>query len=176
MQIDDGGSYSLKGTIHPKIEPEIAFIAAKELSGQVSVEDVFAAIDGVCAALEILDSRYKGFQYFSLPDVVADNSSSSMFIIGKPVKNFRSLDLARLAMRFQVNGELAHEAQSSAISGNPLLSVVALCELLAKRKQSIPKGSLILAGAATAAVSLEAGMKVELHVDGLPGVSVSMAL
>lgn len=40
-----------------------------------------AAIDGVAVALEIIDSRYAGFE-FRLPDVVADNTSAAAFVVG----------------------------------------------------------------------------------------------
>ena len=40
-----------------------------------------AACSGVGPALEILDSRYRDFKYFSLSDVVADNASSSHVVL-----------------------------------------------------------------------------------------------
>src|SRR5271156_1191079 len=33
MQVEDGAHFSLKGKIHPKIEPEIAFLIKKEIRG-----------------------------------------------------------------------------------------------------------------------------------------------
>ena len=42
---------------------------------------VNTVVRGVCAALEIIDSRYENFK-FTLPDVVADNASSTRFVLG----------------------------------------------------------------------------------------------
>ena len=82
MQVPAGGMLRLQGAIHPKIEPEIAFRTSRELRGRISREQALDACASVFAAMEILDSRYTDFKYFSLPDVVADNSSSSLFVLG----------------------------------------------------------------------------------------------
>ena len=58
------------------------------------MEDVPSVCERIGVALEILDSRYVGFKYFSLPDVVADNASSSHFVLGDSVR-FSDIGLAR---------------------------------------------------------------------------------
>jgi len=165
------GRMSLSGAIHPKVEPEVAFRLARPLSGgDVTEAHVLDACDAVCAALEILDSRYVGFKYFSLPDVVADNASSSKLVIGPWIPVERGRNYADLLMAMSVNGAVREEARSSAISGNPLTSVVQLVQLLANFGQSLPAGATVLAGAATTAVPLERGMEVSLKVTSLPPV------
>src|ERR1700682_1211796 len=72
--------------IHPKIEPEIAFITARELRGNISRDEALKACSGVAPAMDVLDSRFVGFKLFSLPDVVADNCSSWRFVLGEPTK------------------------------------------------------------------------------------------
>jgi 2-oxo-3-hexenedioate decarboxylase len=162
-----GDRMSLTGTIHPKAEPEIAFRTSRILRGEVSRDEALAACDGVCAALEVLDSRFVGFKYFSLPDVVADNASSSRYLLG-PWQSPAGLALDRLEMVMSVDGEPVERAVSSAISGDPVLSIVELCRLLASHGRELPAGSIVLAGAATSAVALQPGMRVSLRVDGLP--------
>ncbi len=131
MAVADGGAFSLAGKIHPKIEPEIAFRTARELRGPITREQALDAVSGVFAAMEILDSRYVGFKYFSLPDVVADNSSSAHFVVSNDESaDPRKLDLANLQMTMSVNGKPVQSALSNAISGDPVLSLVQLCELL----------------------------------------------
>jgi 2-oxo-3-hexenedioate decarboxylase len=125
--------------------------------------------------MEILDSRYVGFKYFSLPDVIADNSSSSQFVLGTEVVAPRALDLAALEMVMSVDGQPVERALSSAISGDPVVSVVQLCELLAARGLALPAGSVVLAGAATTAVQLAVGQRIELAVSGLGVVRVDVA-
>ena len=173
MQLIDGGTLPLKGSIHPKIEPEVAFKIARELRGNITLEQAAEACSGVAPAMEILDSRYRGFKYFSLPDVVADNSSSFLFVVGATWRPLSGLALDQLKMTMSVNGEPKQMAESSAISGHPLVSIVQLCELLAKRDRTLPAGSIVMAGAATVAEVLHAGDRIELVVDGLGSVSVT---
>jgi 2-oxo-3-hexenedioate decarboxylase len=174
MQVPAGGVFRLQGTIHPKIEPEIAFRTSRELRGRITREQALDACASAMAAMEILDSRYIDFKYFSLPDVVADNSSSSMFVLGTTERPPRELDLTRLQMSMEVNGAQVQSALSNAISGDPILSVVQLCELLDARGESLPAGSIVLAGAATAAHMMQPGDQVRLTVEGLGSVSVSV--
>lgn len=174
MQVPAGGVFRLQGFIHPKIEPEIAFRTSRELRGRISREEALEGCASVFAAMEILDSRYLDFKYFSLPDVVADNSSSSMFVLGTTERSPRELELGRLEMVMEVNGARVQSALSSAISGDPVLSVVQLCELLDARGEVLPAGSIVLAGAATAAHMLQPGDEVRLTVEGLGSVSVSV--
>ena len=174
MMLTNGSSFSMKGSIHPKIEPEVAFLITKNLKGKVSREQVLDACGGVCAALEILDSRYEHFKYFSMEDVISDNSSSSHYILGPYLKDFSHLNLANLDMKISINEEVAEAGNSSAISGDPVVSVIQLCELLEERGQEIPAGCFVLAGAATAAVNLEIGMQVSLKVEGLKSLKISV--
>ena len=68
-------------------------------------------------------------------------------------------------MKMNVNDQLAQEGISSAISDDPIMSIVELVELMGQRGRSAEAGMIVLAGAATAAVALEPGMKVRLTVD-----------
>ena len=107
-----------------------------------------------------------------MEDVIADNSSSSHFVVGPWLTNFRNLDLKNLKMVMSANGQIVQSGVSSDISGDPILSVVQLCELLAARHQKLAAGSVVLAGAATIAENLKPGLKISLRVDGLDPVSV----
>ncbi len=174
MQVADGGYFSLQGSIHPKIEPEIAFFMKSDLRGEVTREQALSACGGVTSALEILDSRYTEFKYFSMEDVIADNSSSSHFVVGPWLRDFAGLDLLNLKIEMSVDGRVAQVGVSRDISNDPVLSIVQLCELLAQRGQTLKAGSIVLAGAATVAEMLKPGIKVSLKVDHLPSCSVSV--
>ena len=168
------GNFRMAGTLHPKIEPEIAFHFADGLKGCPGRSEVLAACTGVCAALEILDSRYRDFKYFSLPDVVADNASSSHFVLADSWTDVDGVELGELELAMSLDGVVRQRARGNAISGDPVLSVVQLCALLDSRGRTLPPDSVVLAGAATAAEPLQVGQVVSLHVDRLPVVNVSI--
>jgi len=168
----DGAEFPLAGTIHPRIEPEIAFRLGRELKGRPSPEEALAACSNVCAALEIIDSRYKAFK-FKLPDVVADNSSCKAFVLGtwQPVPTIQKL--GALAMSLTVGGKAVRNGNSSHILGNPANSLATLVGMLSDRGLRLAKGAVVLAGAATEAVALESGAIVEAEVEELGRASVT---
>jgi len=170
MQLRPGEPFALQGRIHPKAEPEIALRVKRMLDGRqgpVSADEAWDAVDEVAPAIEVLDSRYVGFKYFSLPDVIADNASSSDYLIGSTVpRPAHWSDLESWKIEFIVNGALQQQALGAEISGSPIRSLVELTALLALRNQVLPAGSWVLLGAATPAVALESGMTVELLLSG----------
>jgi 2-oxo-3-hexenedioate decarboxylase len=166
MRINDGGEILLKGRIHPKAEPEIAFVLKRELRGQPSLAEAMAAVEGVCAALEVIDSRFKNFE-FALPDVVADNGSSSGFVLGGVMRKPTSLDLGNLGILLELDGKPQQFGSTAAILGHPGRSLAALVALLEAEGKSLPAGSIVLAGAATAAIPLSKGSWVRATFQGL---------
>jgi 2-oxo-3-hexenedioate decarboxylase len=150
--------------VHPKIEPEIAFVTGRELRGKISREEALAACSAVAPALEILDSRFIGFKYFSLPDVVADNCSSWRFALGA-LRDPR--DTGGLRMRMLLDGRVVQETDSNSISGHPIESLVQLVAMLDAHALALPARSIVLAGAATVAEPLRPGVHVSLEVESL---------
>ena len=174
MQVKNEGIFSLQKSIHPKIEPEVAFLMGRELKGTPKREEALSAISEIYPCLEILDSRYLTFKYFSMEDVIADNSSSSHFVLGPALTDFRerNLVLENLQVKMKINDEVSSEGNTGLISGDPVLSIIQLCELLEKRGRTLPAGNLVLAGACTMAISLEPQMKISVEVQELGSASV----
>ena len=169
------GSFHLRGSLHPKIEPEIAFRFARGLPANADRAAVLSACTGVGPALEILDSRYRDFKYFSLPDVVADNSSSSHVVLPGRWLEIDGRDLGKVELVMSVDGTPRQRATGSAISGDPALSMVQLSALLAGHGRTLEPGSVVLAGAATAAEQLAPGMEVRLDAGWLGSLSLRVA-
>lgn len=174
MRLEEGGVLPYAQLCHPRVEPEVAFLLDKELRGPVSPAEALLCVDGVCAALEVIDSRYRDFK-FTLADVVADNASSSYFVLGTCVKAAHDLDLGNLGMVMEINGVVSQIGSSAAIYEHPARSLATLANLLAELGESIAAGSVVLAGGATAAVALQTQDRVRLRVDGLATVSFSVS-
>lgn len=172
MQAPDGGTFSTKNSIHPRIEPEVAFILKKAITSPISLSEAPSYIEAIAPALEIIDSRYQNFK-FSLADVVADNCSSSGFILGP--YNKPDTDIHNLGMLLHINGSLMHTGSSAAILGNPMRALPEMARLALAYGQELPEGCVILAGAATPAVHIHSGDFVQLEMEGLGNVSVSIS-
>ncbi len=171
MLFEDGGAVDFARFVHPRAEPEVAFLMRKPLFGQVTPLSALDAVEAVAPAVEIIDSRYEEFK-FSLPDVIADNASSSGFVVG--LWNGRETAIDNLGMILSVNGRPREFGSSAAILGHPLRSLVAAARLVAEAGEVLEAGSIVLAGAATAAVALAPGQHVGLEVQTLGRVQFSV--
>ncbi|WP_299597660.1 fumarylacetoacetate hydrolase family protein [uncultured Microbulbifer sp.] len=167
MQIEEGGTLDLANFIHPRVEPEIAFLLKKDLCGPVSFTEAMDAVEAVAPALEIIDSRYRDFR-FSLHDVIADNCSSSGFVVGQWRRDLTQLD--NLGMVLEMDGAAVEFGSSAAILGNPWRSLVAAARLASERGRVLKAGWTVLAGAATAARPLTAGNYIRLQCEALGDV------
>jgi 2-oxo-3-hexenedioate decarboxylase len=164
MLVDDGATIDLERYVHPRVEPEIAFILKHPLSGRVSMAQAAAALEAVAPAIEIIDSRYENFK-FSLTDVVADNTSSSGYVIGPWCDP--ATDIANLGMLLEIDGRPVQIGSSAAILDHPLRSLVAAARVAAAAGEPLAAGCVIMAGGATAAEALAPGNHVRLSVQGL---------
>lgn len=172
MQIPDDGVLDLARFVHPRIEPEVAFRLKAPLSGAVGSSEAFAAIEAVAPAMEIIDSRYADFR-FTLCDVVADNSSSSAFVLGAWRAPFG--DLSNLGMTLSVNGRAVQFGSSGAILGNPVRSLVAASRLAGEAGLVLEPGWIVLCGAATSAEALAPGTHIRLEAEQLGRVDLHVA-
>ena len=168
MRLAEGGDLHRARYVHPRVEPEIAYILAKPLSGEVTAAEALGAVEAVAPALEIIDSRYRDFK-FALPDVVADNSSSSGFYVGAWAK--RDTDVSNLGIVMEVNGRPVQIGSSAAILGNPIRSLVAAARLVGRAGERLEPGDIVLAGGATAAHPLTPGDHVRTAFQALGTVS-----
>lgn len=171
MLVEDGGVLDIGGLAHPRIEPEIAFLIGRPLSGAVTPAEAVRAVAGVAVAHEILDSRYEDFR-FTLPDVIADNASAARFGVG-PWHDPDSLDLGNLGMTVEIDGRPVATGSSAAILGHPLRSLVAAARLAGEAGIDLEPGFTVLAGAATAAVPLPRGAHVRILAAGLGRTEVT---
>jgi 2-oxo-3-hexenedioate decarboxylase len=169
--VPDGDVVDMTQLIHPKVEAEIAFVTARELSGDVSIDEVLAATEFVLPAIEVIDSRFKDFK-FDVQSVIADNTSAARYVVGGAPRRPDGLDLRLLGVVMERNGELVGTAAGAAVMGHPAASVVALVRWLADSGQALPAGSLVMTGGVTEAVAVHSGDHVTARVQDLGTVGV----
>jgi 2-oxo-3-hexenedioate decarboxylase len=157
--------------IHPRAEPEIAFLLGRDVDGATATTaSVLAATEGVLPALELLDSRYEDFK-FTLPDVIADNASAAGFIVGGRLLPPSALDVQLEGMVLRVDGEVVHTAAGAAVSGHPAAAVAWLAQEVGR----LPAGALVLSGGLTAPVGLAPGTVVHAEFTHLGSVTLRCA-
>ena len=170
--VADGGEVKVSELIHPKVEPEIAFVTRTELRGPgCNIASVLAASDIVLPGIEVIDSRYRDFK-FDVKSVIADNTSAVRFVVGGHAVDARSVDLRTTGIVLEKNGVPVALGAGAAVLGHPAAAVAMLVNHLGRRGKSLPAGSLVLSGGATEAVSVQAGDHVRLRVQGMGSVSL----
>lgn len=171
FSVPDGGEIKHSELIHPKVEPEIVFVTKKALKGPgCHIAAVLAATDFVMPGIEIIDSRYRDFK-FDLKSVIADNCSSSRFVLGGQMTPVDGIDLRTLGVVMEKNGEPVAIGAGAAVLGHPATAIAALANHLAQYGEEIPAGTMILSGGATEAVSVAPGDNVTLRIQTLGSCS-----
>jgi 2-oxo-3-hexenedioate decarboxylase len=164
MQVEEGGGTDFARYVHPRVEPEIAFVLRRPLSGHENAAEALAAVEAIAPALEIIDSRYRDFK-FSLPEVIADNASSSGFVVGAWHDPRRAFD--NLGLVLAIDGRTVQVGSTAAILGHPLRSLVAAARLSAAAGEPLQAGWVVMAGGATQAEWIQPGQYVSLQMEGL---------
>ncbi|HEX6659644.1 MAG TPA: hypothetical protein VF065_16250 [Ilumatobacter sp.] len=171
-QLPAGATIALDELIHPRCEPEIVFQMANDLEGPgVTARDVLDATANVCGGIEIIDSRYERFT-FTLPDVIADNTSAARFVVGSDTVRAGDIDLRLVECVFEIDSATVASATGEALLGDPAECVALLANHLAARGRRIEAGWTVLAGALTDAFPLVAGTRAAAHYTDLGTVVI----
>lgn len=172
MELPAGAPARLDQFIHPRAEPEIAFVLGDRLQGPgVTAARAVTAIAAVIGCIEVIDSRYRDFR-FTLPDVVADNASSGGFVTGCLSRPPAGLDLGLEACLLEVDGQVVDSATGAAVYGHPGQALALAANELAARGYALEPGWLVLTGGLTDAVTLAAGSSIAAHFTHLGSIVV----
>lgn len=175
MEYGEGLPIPMTALHQPKIEAEVAFVLGRDLDMErPTLVDVMRAIDFAVPALEIVGSRIADWN-IRLVDTVADNASSSGYVIGGTPRTLSQLNLRDCAMQMHVEGERVSSGQGAACLGHPLNAVVWLARTLAAHHAPLRGGQLVLSGALGPMVAVQAGKTYTATIEGLGSVNATFA-
>jgi 2-keto-4-pentenoate hydratase len=158
----DGTELPASHLILPRVEAEFAFLLAQDLAGPgVTAAHVLAATAGVCAAFEVVDSRFRP-KAPTPEDGTADNGSHGYAVIGARLVPVMGVDLASLNVRLEINKQVKGAGSGANIAGNPAHAVAALAH-----HQPLKAGEIILTGSVSGAFPIHAGDEVRAVFDQL---------
>ena len=170
MVVADGGAMELDSLIQPMVEPELAFILDRDVSGPgVTRPDVLDATRTIIPCLEVIDSRIVDWQ-IAFVDTVADNGSSARCIFGEAVP-YAGRELAAVAGVMSRNGKVTGRATGEAVLGHPAEAVAWLANALGELGSGLRAGEYVLSGSFMTAIRAERGDRFEGSFSGLGSVS-----
>lgn len=158
--------------IHPRAEPELAFLLEQDLAGPVTAAQACRATALVLPAIEVIDSRFAGFR-FGLADVIADNTSAARVVFGSVFLRPVEADLRLIGMVYSRNGSVESTAAGAAILGNPWEALAWLARRAWQLGRPLRAGHMVLAGALADAVFVNPGDSVRVEFDRLGSLSVA---
>ena len=156
---------SLRGSVAPRIEPEIAFkLNAPVATSCTDPAVILRSIEWLAPSIEIVDCHYANWKFKSA-DSAADQSFHWRLIVGEPVVVDHA-DLPGLARRIRdcrvtlkCNGEIRDQGIGSNALDHPALALAFLADIVATQAAFDPlaAGEVITTGTLTAALPVRAG-------------------
>ncbi len=130
-------------------------------------------IDGVCAAVELVDDRVADYTSLDVRSLVADNSWNGGIVLSdfKPTWP----DLVRLLGRATQDGDLIGEGHGRDILGHPFNSVAWLATQLASRGVTLRAGEVVMTGSVMKTVFPEQDAHYRFDLEGLGFVEVHVS-
>ncbi|KMV14850.1 2-keto-4-pentenoate hydratase [Mycolicibacterium conceptionense] len=160
--------------LQPRAEGEIAFVLGRDIdSPGATVADVLLATEFVLPAIEIVDSRIAGWD-LTIADTVADNASAGAVVLGTTAHKLVGLDLSRIGMVLERDGEPVSHGAGHACLGSPPAAVAWLAREMYRRGSPLRAGDTIMSGALGPMVAVDAPGRYRLRLDGLGDVEATI--
>lgn len=147
----------------PKLEIELAFVLAHDLSGlELSVDDVLDATDYVTPSVELIAAR----SYRKDPttgrtrtviDTISDNAANAGIICGGSRVGPRDVDLRWVSALGYRNGVIEETGVAAGVLDHPALGIAWLARRYAEQGLTLEAGQTILAGSFTRPIDVRAG-------------------
>ncbi len=152
------------------VEAEVAFVMKQDLAGPgVTPARALLAVAGALPALELVDFRYSGKPTGA--DVIADGVYANAIVVGAPLTDVASLDLALEGLVYELNGTVAATNTGAEVMGSPLNSLAWIANHLGARGLGLRVGDLVMSGSISQLLRPKAGDTVRAAFTRLGSVS-----
>jgi 2-keto-4-pentenoate hydratase len=173
MAVLPGETIDVRRLLQPKIEAEIAFLLAADITDpEVTAGDVRAAVARAAPALEIVDSRIAGWD-ITFADTVADNASSGLYTLGSARVSLEQFEPAGVTMTMTLNGAPVSAGRGSACLGDPLNALAWLARIAVEVGTPLSAGDVVLSGALGPMIPVAPGAQVRAEISGLGSVEAT---
>lgn len=157
------------------VEFEIAVRIGRDFSPDerpLTLEDVAAAVDAVCPAIEIIDDRNADYGALEVRSLIADNSWNAGIVLGAFAHPWP--DLARIKGVVSLDGMVIDRGSGRDVLGHPFHAVVWLAGHLAGMGMRLRAGDVVMTGSVVTTKFPDGPAAYRFHVGGLGAVEVTL--
>ena len=155
MILPTGGELRMDEFIDPRLECEICFRLATDLSGSdLTIEQVLDATEAVSASFELCDSRIRDWKC-PYPDWLADNGFAARIVLPDRWLPVGDIDLVEEAVVLTQGGQKIAEGKGEMALGHPANAVAWLAGKLHERGRGLSAGMVVMTGSLTPVIPVE---------------------
>jgi 2-oxo-3-hexenedioate decarboxylase/2-keto-4-pentenoate hydratase len=149
------------------VETEIAFRLGYDLPQGGNPGEIAPAVESCMAAIELIEDLHYDYKRLDAAAMVAGNVWNAGVVLGTPVTDWRSQDLARAAARLSINGQEIGSGNGGDVMGHPLNALAWLADKLAAAGTPLRRGMIVMTGSMVPIRYPAAGDRVLVEVSGL---------
>lgn len=145
---------------HNILEAELAVRLARDLPPARRGHTAASIVDAVGEVVPCIEINRPSFRKpFAMRglDVIADNGSNAGLVLGPTILDWRSRDLAAVAVVFRLNGEERARGVAAAAMGHPFEAMAWLANERAARGAPLRAGEIVATGSMMGFVAAQAG-------------------
>ncbi|HXH13808.1 MAG TPA: fumarylacetoacetate hydrolase family protein [Alphaproteobacteria bacterium] len=162
------------------IECEIAVQLGRDLPAAQAPyrrDQVAEAVAAVMPAFELVDDRQADYTKLAalILTLIADNAWNAGIVLGAPLTSWHAVDLAAVHGVLRINDAVVGEGHGRDVMGHPLEALAWLANTLVQRGKTLTQGMIVMTGSMVATKFVNPGDVVNLTVEGLGDVQLSVA-
>ncbi len=172
------GSFDFDRLLHPGVECETAVRLSVDLppaGAPYDRDSVAHSVGAVMAAIEVVDDRWTDYKAMDTPTLIADDFFGAGCVLGRPVSDWQSVNLAAVEGTMRINGTHVGSGTGSDIMGHPFEALAWLANSMARRGRGLRAGEFVLLGSLVETRWVERGDVVTIELTGLGTASANFA-
>jgi 2-keto-4-pentenoate hydratase len=161
-----------------KIEPEIAFVLARDIpprAAEYTREEILAAVGDIRFVLELIGARFLNTADVTYHELLADCYNNYGLFLGPSIPN--ALDGPVEALHVKISGPdgAIVDREGKHPSGHPMNSFSWLVNYLSSRGETLKAGQVITTGSYAGIVDVPTGVPLRIELGNLGSIDVEVA-
>lgn len=171
MTLTHGGTVDFDSMIHPKIEAEVAFVLAADIT-ETDLDSIRSAVAYVAPSLEVVDCRIRDYD-IDIVDTISDNAAVAYYVLGDERVRLDDIDLPSISMTLTCGDEVISEGTGSDCMGDPLNALQWLARTAIAQGMPLRGGEVVISGSLGPIGVMQPGKEHTAVFDGFGTVTIN---